>query len=169
MKQKCKPLLYLSTAVDNENNKQSIIRKLLVITHLLVNPLNRNIAINHGVYVCLWVDVCCVVMLLLCRASDWVVFICRERWTSFSNTGSHSTWQHHCCLSGLGQFTQTGSVRGLRWDSLIMQLGQLVDIWVMSSTVGRCAHRKRTKWISLKSCQLCCLIYHVVSCVVCRG
>jgi len=79
MKQKCKPLLYLSTAVDNENNKQSIIRKLLVITHLLVNPLNRNIAINHGVYVCLWVDVCCVVMLLLCRASDWVVFICRER------------------------------------------------------------------------------------------
>jgi len=115
-------------------------------------------------------------MLLLCRTSDWVVFICRERWTSFNNTGSHSTRQHHCYLSGLGQFTQTGSVHGLRRDLLTVQsvhLDQLVEIWVMSYTVRLCARGKRTKWISLIRCwnlhQLFCLIYHVVSCVVWRG
>ena len=56
MRRKCKSLLYSSTAVDNENKKQSMICNLLVITDLSINPLNQSIVIKNGMLVCILMD-----------------------------------------------------------------------------------------------------------------
>ena len=102
-------------------------------------------------------------MLLPCRTTDYEVFVCKQHWTSFGNTCSHRARHDYCYLSGLGQFTQTGSVYGLGRELMIMHRRHH-DYWISSSAgqdrkwADRCSD---SYWEWIRFCPVLKSVWHL--------